>query len=1138
MKKSASVFLIFILFFSVTNLVTAQQTQIQYLSGTDKDHTVEWDFYCSKGRNSSIWSSIPVPSCWELHGFGNYNYGTDHDYGKTRSKSNEEGKYRHSFKIANAWKNKRILIVFEGSMTDTQVWINGRSAGPKHQGAFYRFKYDITNLVKIGTDNLLEVTVSKQSSNRTVNASERDADYWIFGGIFRPVYLQAFPAEFIDRIAINARADGAFNVDVYLKHLSTADTITGQILDLNGSMPGKEFAAKVGSDQNKVTLNSKVTNYKEWTAETPNLYEVKLALKKGKKTIHTVTERFGFRTIEVVPGEGIFVNGRRIRLKGVNRHSFRPESGRTLSRKDCYEDAHLIKQMNMNAVRMSHYPPDTYFLEACDELGLYVIDELASYSRSKPLDTTAGKKLIREMITRDINHPCILFWDNGNEGGWNFELDDEFALYDPQKRTVLHPYAQFKPPSPFNNVDTDHYQTYENIKKRLNGSTIYLTTEFLHGVYDGGHGAGLDDYWNLMRSSRLGAGGFLWDFADEGVVRTDKNGWIDTTGLQGADGILGPHMEKEGSFYTIAQVWSPIQIAMTELPKDFDGTIEIENQYDFINLSQCQLKWELVNFYRPEDTEIGHKVISKGMLRCPFANPGEKAAVKIPLPSKWKNNDALYLTAIDHTGRELWTWSWPLKVPGDYLEEIINKQQTRAGRITAVENDDVLEVSAEKLGVKFDKTTGKLLEVSKNGRKFSLNNGPFLVKVGAGLLDKFEATEMKIVSAKASDSQNSYGPENSFDNNRFTRWSVQGQGHWILYELNEPAVVDCVAVSWLYGNERNYSFSIEVSDNTENSWTKVFQGKSGGKSELLETYKFEPVKTRYLRVTCNGNTANNWNNIQELRIGKSRSALQVKEINYISLADKTPQPAMFYAPKSEKRVPLLVVLHTWSGDYTQKNIEYAKWCIDKDWAMIHPNFRGPNWTPDATGSDKVVKDILSAVDYAKANANVDTQRIYLAGGSGGGHASLLMAGRAPEVWAGVSAWVPITDLRQWYLECKKAGLDYAENIVKSCGGPPGESPAVDKEYRNRSPLTWLGNAKGVKLHINAGIYDGHKGSVPISHSLLAFNEVAHHKDRISPDDIRFFVEKAQVPPHLKKPITDSLYGENPPLFRRQSGWFG
>ena len=288
-------------------------------------------------------------------------------------------------------------------------------------------------------------------------------------------------------------------------------------------------------------------------------------------------------------------------------------------------------------------------------------------------------------------------------------------------------------------------------------------------------------------------------------------------------------------------------------------------------------------------------------------------------------------------------------------------------------------------------------------------------------------------------------------------------------------------------------------------------------------------------VTGYGNTANNWNNIPEIKIGKSRLAHQVKEITYISLADKTPQPAMFYAPQSIKRVPLLVALHSWSGDYTQKNSECEKWCIDKGWAMIHPNFRGPNWTPDATGSDKVVKDIFSAVDYAKANAKVDTQRIYLIGGSGGGHASLLMAGRAPEVWAGVSAWVPITDLRQWYTECKKAGLDYAENIIQSCGGPPGENPAVDQEYRNRSPVTWLGNAKGVTLDINAGIHDGHNGSVPINHSLLAFNEVAHPKDKISSDDIRFFVEKAQVPPHLKKPITDSLYGENPPLFRRQSG---
>jgi acetyl esterase/lipase len=244
---------------------------------------------------------------------------------------------------------------------------------------------------------------------------------------------------------------------------------------------------------------------------------------------------------------------------------------------------------------------------------------------------------------------------------------------------------------------------------------------------------------------------------------------------------------------------------------------------------------------------------------------------------------------------------------------------------------------------------------------------------------------------------------------------------------------------------------------------------------------------------------------------------------------------MFYAPKSKKSVPLLVALHSWSGDYKQKNIHYAAWCIEKDWVMIHPNFRGPNQNPDATGSDKVIKDILSAVDYAKANANVDTQRIYLVGGSGGGHAALLMAGRAPEVWAGVSAWVPITDLRQWYRECKKAGRGYAVAIANSCGGVPGESPAIDLEYKNRSPVTHLKNARKIPLDINAGIMDGHTGSVPISHSLNAFNVVAAENDRIDDEDIQYFVEKANVPPHLKKPITDPLYGDNPPLFRRHSG---
>jgi acetyl esterase/lipase len=264
---------------------------------------------------------------------------------------------------------------------------------------------------------------------------------------------------------------------------------------------------------------------------------------------------------------------------------------------------------------------------------------------------------------------------------------------------------------------------------------------------------------------------------------------------------------------------------------------------------------------------------------------------------------------------------------------------------------------------------------------------------------------------------------------------------------------------------------------------------------------------------------------------------QVKEIKYVSSADSTLQPALFYAPNAaDKAAPLLVALHTWSGNYRQKmSIQYAEHCIKNGWVFIHPNFRGPNRTPQATGSDLVVADIISVVDCAKDNAGVDPNRIYLAGASGGGYTALLMAGRAPHIWAAVSAWVPIADLQAWYSECRKSGRRYADDIVKSCGGVPNANAGVDRQYKKRSPITYLHKAVGLPLDINAGITDGHTGSVPVSHSLRAFNLVAAQKDRISEEDIKFFTEKAQVPPHLKAELNDPAYGKKAPLFRRSSG---
>ena len=193
--------------------VSAQATERQYLSGTDKDHTVPWDFRVTGGRRAGAWSTIPVPSNWELHGFGTYKYGGP------APRPDEQGRYRHRFDVPRAWKGKRVDLVFEGSMTDTEAWIDGKLVGPKHQGGFYEFRYDVTKLLRFGARQQLEVLVAKESSNASVNGAERHADFWIFGGLYRPVYLEARPAESIERVAIDARHDGAFRMDVHLNPL-------------------------------------------------------------------------------------------------------------------------------------------------------------------------------------------------------------------------------------------------------------------------------------------------------------------------------------------------------------------------------------------------------------------------------------------------------------------------------------------------------------------------------------------------------------------------------------------------------------------------------------------------------------------------------------------------------------------------------------------------------------------------------------------------------------------------------------------------------------------------------------------------------------------------------------------------------
>lgn len=697
-----------LLCFGVSPGIAAPQTERIYLSGQGPKDAVPWEFSVTGGRRAGETTTIPVPSNWEQHGFGSYNYGE-----QRLTRSQEHGLYRLHFTPLADWKGKRVRLVFEGVMTDATVTVNGQLAGPTHQGAFTRFSYDVTGKLKLGEDNLLEVDVAKESSNRDTNIAERDADYWVFGGIFRPVWLEVSPIEAVCHVAIDARADGNLTADLQFDGDREATRVEGQVVTRDGKPVGAPFSLNLpGGGTGKVRLATRVDAPALWTAETPNLYALKLVLYRGDEAIHTVTQRFGFRTFEVRAGQGLYLNGQRILLKGANRHSFRPQTARALDAKDSYDDVRLVKSMNMNAIRMSHYPPDPALLEAADELGLYVLDELSGWQHAH--DTINGRLLIREMVERDVNHPSILFWDNGNEGGWNRELDGEFALYDPQQRRVLHPWELH------DDVDTKHYSNWADLTKRLGDKHLLMPTEVLHALYDGGAGAGLDDYWKAIANSPRGAGLFHWALVDEAIARTDRNGAIDPFSTYAPDGLVGPNHEKEGSYFTIRNIWSPVQIAAPALSGGFDGTLKVGNLYDFTSLRDVRFTWQTIRFASPTAKTIAPVILASGASSGPDIAPHASGTLKLDLAKDWQKADAIMLTATGPDGQDVWTWVWPVSAPALPAVASGSKPSLVAGRSD-------IRLVAGTASASFDAKNGLLREMRRGGKTIALTNGPRLV---------------------------------------------------------------------------------------------------------------------------------------------------------------------------------------------------------------------------------------------------------------------------------------------------------------------------------------------------------------------------------------------------------------------------
>jgi len=705
----------------------SQDTDVIYLSGTGFDQTVEWDFYCTAGMNSGAWTTIAVPSCWEQQGFGAYNYG--HVPFEERLK--EEGHYRYVFELPEKLRGKHVDLVFEGVMTDCRVVLNGEPAGEVHRGAFYPFRYNVTQLLHYGGQNRLEVFVKKFSDNMSVNQAERKADYWVFGGIFRPVYLEVKPARHIERVAADARADGAFRADVYLSEKAEGGKVEVRILDASGAVVAG-FDAAVPSRERILRVEGVVDAPETWSPEFPHLYTAEFTLlDNGEAPVHRESVRIGFRTVEVREQDGIYVNGERIKFKGVNRHSFHPDHGRTSSRAFSIEAVNLIKDMNMNAVRMSHYPPDAHFLDICDSLGLFVLDELAGW-QWPPYDSVVGRKLLAGMIARDVNHPSVVMWDNGNEGGWNTAYDGDFGELDIQQREVNHPWGVH------GKSNTAHYVEYNYLSQdHFAPRSIFFPTEMIHGLYDGGHAAGLEDFWLRMWEHPLSAGGFLWVFADEAAKRSDT-GLLDTDGNHAPDGILGPYHEKEASFYAIREIWSPVHFEKRYITTEFNGRFRIRNRYHYTGMERCSFIYRWIALQGPDaaggieidGTEIG-KVMEEGIPRVDPLEPGQAGYLEVPLMENWMEADVLCVEAWDPHGRLIHCWSWPVKTPAVVAAELIQPDPPDEETVTVSEQGNTIILESGGVSMQLGKLDGRVKKVTAGGREIPLKNGPVF---GSGTL--------------------------------------------------------------------------------------------------------------------------------------------------------------------------------------------------------------------------------------------------------------------------------------------------------------------------------------------------------------------------------------------------------------------
>jgi beta-galactosidase len=733
------------------------------LNGIWKFHHVDkpadrpLEFYKSE-YNDLSWNTIPVPANWQLHGYDypiytNIKYPFPKDEQKVPEDFNPVGSYRKLFTVPESWDGRRVYIVFEGVDAGFYIWVNGQKVGYSQDSRTVA-EFDITPFIQKG-NNLLAVEVFRY----TIGAYLEDQDFWRLSGIYRDVYLWSTPQLHVRDFHYTTTFDknyenAVFSLDLDLsnKGLKGNADIQVQLLDAEKKVI-YQAQKKVTIQKNLTPINfiSQIVKPMHWTAEMPHLYTLLITLKKDNKILEIIPSKVGFRQVESTDAR-LWVNGKKVILKGVNRHDHSAIGGHYVTKEEMIKDIQLMKKANMNAVRTSHYPNTPLFYQLCDEYGLYVISEgnIETHGFGNDKDNLLMNDSswlnihldrVQRMVKMHRNHPSIIIWSIGNESGdgpngkaiyeWTVNFDPT-RLFHNEGSTDK---GNFNATNMYSRMYPLPDQTREYMNKY--NDRPFVLCEFTHAM--GNSNGGVKEYMDLLYEDNNFIGVFVWDWMDQGIkVDIPDNykktamkdyfyaygGWwenergVYTDGNFCMNGLLAANQKPFPKYRALQYAYRNIVIEAVDVNQ---AEFNILNRYDFVNLkSVVNGKWKI--------KENG-VVIASGSLPILDIEPSERKKIKIDLPViTYKNNTEYHLElsfvnkrdskAIEE-GYEL-VWEEFL-IEGNFTGY---NYKTPANTVMLVDGNNVYTVKGKNFSLQIDKSNGQIKEY-KFGNKVLLHNGPF-----------------------------------------------------------------------------------------------------------------------------------------------------------------------------------------------------------------------------------------------------------------------------------------------------------------------------------------------------------------------------------------------------------------------------